>query len=268
MPFIDDAPGRLYYRHWTTNESPRAALIFLHGFGEHSGLYHRYAAELGAHGVELWAIDHRGHGLSDGERGIVGSYDSVVADARSLTALALERSPGLPLVIGGHSLGSLGALLAALDEPDRYVAAVISGAPLSPLPWLAEAAGSVSEEPFSLELDALSSDPFYRDELANDPLAFTEADVVGVLGALFTPAWQRLDAQAGDIRLPVLAVHGVNDPIAPLSGVTGWQSRISDFRIEVIDDAAHDVLNEAAHLRVADLIGGFITDHAHARTAA
>lgn len=154
MPFFDGAQGRIFYRHWPTNTTPTAALILLHGFGEHSGLYHRYAAELAAHGVELWALDQQGRGLSDGERGDVGSYDAVVHNARALTDLAAARSPELPLAISGHSLGSLGALFAALDQPSRYSSVVISGAPLSPLPWLSsvtEAGGS-----FELDLDALS----------------------------------------------------------------------------------------------------------------
>ena len=36
---------------------PRAAVIFLHGFGEHTGLYHRYGFALNAAGIDLWAVD-------------------------------------------------------------------------------------------------------------------------------------------------------------------------------------------------------------------
>ena len=32
MPFIDHQQGKAYYRHWAAAE-PRAAVIFLHGFG-------------------------------------------------------------------------------------------------------------------------------------------------------------------------------------------------------------------------------------------
>ena len=260
MPFFDGAQGRIFYRHWPTNTTPTAALILLHGFGEHSGLYHRYAAELAAHGVELWALDQQGHGLSDGERGDVGSYDAVVHNARALTDLAAARSPELPLAISGHSLGSLGALFAALDQPSRYSSVVISGAPLSPLPWLS----SVTAEGGSLELDldALSADPFYRDELANDPLAFTGADVVEVLKALFEPAWARLDEELPTLSTPVLAVHGSDDQIAPVTGVLAWQDRLPGLRVEIIDDAAHDVLNETVHRAVADHVGRHVVDHA------
>ncbi len=36
MPFFDGQAGRVYYRHWAAAQ-PRAAPVFLHGFGEHTG---------------------------------------------------------------------------------------------------------------------------------------------------------------------------------------------------------------------------------------
>jgi len=35
MPFLDHDGGRVYFRHWAADD-PRAAVIFLHGFGEHT----------------------------------------------------------------------------------------------------------------------------------------------------------------------------------------------------------------------------------------
>ena len=68
MPFLETDAGRAYYRHWAAPD-PRAAVIFLHGFGEHTGLYHRYGFALNAAGVDLWAVDQFGHGLTPGEIG-------------------------------------------------------------------------------------------------------------------------------------------------------------------------------------------------------
>lgn len=254
MPFFTGATGRVYHRHWSTPE-PQAALVFLHGFGEHSGLYHRYAAELGAHGIELWALDEIGHGLTEGERGDFGSFDALVANAAHLTALARDASPGLPLVVGGHSLGSLVALLAALDDPSSYVGAVVSGAPLSPLAWLLDTDG-----PLDLEPEELSSDPFYLDQLDNDPLAFTSADVAAIFAATFPAVWDRLDAELAALAVPLLAVHGEKDVIAPLEGVTAWHEQLPGLQLDVVEGAGHDVLNEVAHRRVADRVATFVLE--------
>ena len=74
MPFIDHPKGHAYYRHWAA-AGPRAAVIFLHGFGEHTGVYHRYGFALNAAGIDLWAVDQLGHGLSPGDRGDFGSIE-------------------------------------------------------------------------------------------------------------------------------------------------------------------------------------------------
>jgi alpha-beta hydrolase superfamily lysophospholipase len=264
MPFFDGATGRVYYRHWSASQ-PRAALVLLHGFGEHSGLYHRYAAELALHGIDLWALDEIGHGLSDGDRGNFGSFDALVANARSLTDLARRESPHLPLVVGGHSLGSLVAVLSALDNPSTYVGVVVSGAPLSPLEWLTEASTSPAET-LDLDPEALSSDPFYLDQLENDPLAFTSGDVVAILAASFPAVWQRLGNDLADLAVPLLAVHGEADQVAPLTGVVAWRDRLPHLEIEVIEGAGHDVLNEVAHTRVAEAVAAFVLAQSSAST--
>lgn len=83
----------------------------------------------------------------------------------------IERSPRSPGRVPGPATrrrralaGSLVALLAALDDPSSYVGAVVSGTPMSPLAWLLDTVG-----PLDLEPEELSSDPFYLDQLDNDP---------------------------------------------------------------------------------------------------
>ena len=68
MPFLPAIEGNFYYRHWDC-ESPRAAVLLLHGFGEHSGHYHRFAGALVHSGFDVWALDHEGHGLTGGVSG-------------------------------------------------------------------------------------------------------------------------------------------------------------------------------------------------------
>src|SRR5689334_17043289 len=166
MPFIDHPKGRAYYRHWAAAE-PRAAVVFLHGFGEHTGVYHRYGFALNAAGIDLWAVDQLGHGLSPGTRGDFGSIEDSAALGDMLTELAEQHHRGLPLIAQGHSFGAVVTLFRLLDQPDRYQAGVISGAPLIPIPEMLD-----TDSAFDLDPSWLSADPFYLDSLANDPLAF------------------------------------------------------------------------------------------------
>ena len=202
MPFIDHPKGKAYYRHWAAEE-PRAVVVFLHGFGEHTGVYHRYGFALNAAGIDLWAVDQFGHGLSPGPRGDFGSIADSSDLADALSEIAEGERPGLPLVAQGHSFGSVVTLSRLLDQPDRYRAGVISGAPLVPIPEMLDADSS-----FDLDPLWLSEDPFYLDSLENDPLAFVDADGAPLARALDT-AWDRFGKDLPGLTVPTLAVHGV-----------------------------------------------------------
>jgi alpha-beta hydrolase superfamily lysophospholipase len=253
MPFIDHKRGRAYYRHWAT-AAPRAAVIFLHGFGEHTGVYHRYGFELNAAGIDLWAVDQFGHGLSPGRRGDFGSIEDSSDLADTLTEIA-ERA-GLPLIAQGHSFGSVVTLFRLLGQPDRYRAGVISGAPLIPIPEMLDADSS-----FDLDPDWLSGDPFYLDSLETDPLAFVDADGAALSREL-DKAWDRFGAELPKLTVPTLAVHGVNDPIAPIGGVRAYAEQIDSLQLKEIPGGRHDILNDISHREVASAIVDFVERHA------
>lgn len=251
MPFLQTDTARAYYRHWAAVE-PRAAVVFLHGFGEHSGVYHRYGFALNAAGIDLWAVDQLGHGLSPGARGDFGTLAESSALAEALTVLVEQQQPGLPLIAAGHSFGSVVTALRLVEQPERYRAGIISGAPLAPVADLLDA-------DTSLELDPswLSGDPFYLDALKNDPLVFVEADSAPLTRAL-DAAWDRFGSELPTLTVPTLAVHGTADPIAPVGPVRAYAEQIDALQITEFPAAKHDILNETVHREVATTVIAFI----------
>ena len=125
VPFFDGVSGQIHYRSWRVDD-PAAGLIFLHGRGQHSGDYHRFARLLNRSGIEMWALDHVGHGLSEGELGNHGSIEDLAANAETLAGIARAERPQLPLVLMGHSLGAATALSV---EPHGFAALVLCGTP-------------------------------------------------------------------------------------------------------------------------------------------
>jgi alpha-beta hydrolase superfamily lysophospholipase len=255
MPFIDHALGRAYYRHWAALE-PRAAVIFLHGFGEHTGVYHRLGFALNAAGIDLWAVDQFGHGLSPGTRGDFGRIEDSAALAESLTALAEQATPGIPLIAQGHSYGAVVTLFRLLDQPQRYRAGIISGAPVVPVPELLDTDSSLDLDPHWL-----SDDPFYLDAMENDPLAFVEADSVPLAREL-DRAWDRFGSELPKLTVPTLAIHGELDPIAPVSALRAYAEQIDALRLREFPGAHHDILNETVHREVAAAILEFVDGQA------
>ncbi len=244
MPFLETDDGRAYYRHWAA-EQPRAAVIFLHGFGEHTGVYHRYGFTLNAAGIDLWAVDQFGHGLSPGERGDFGTIEASTALADRLAELAVAANPGIPLVAQGHSFGAVVTLSRLVDDPDSYRAGVVSGAPLVPIAGMLDADSS-----FDLDPAWLSSDPFYLDTMENDPLAFVDADGAPLTREL-DRAWDRFGAVLPTLSVPTLAIHGADDPIADIGAVRAYAEQVEQLQLVEIAGGRHDILNDTAHREVA-----------------
>jgi acylglycerol lipase len=130
MPFFDGSVGRIHHHAWIPDGEIAGVVVFLHGYGEHLGLYDPLARRLGADRVAMHAIDAPGHGRSDGERAVIAPYDNYVDDAGRLVDLAQAAHPDLPIVLAGHSGGGLAAYLLALRRPGIASALVLSGSPL------------------------------------------------------------------------------------------------------------------------------------------
>jgi alpha-beta hydrolase superfamily lysophospholipase len=142
---------------------------------------------------------------------------------------------------------------------------------VSPLDWVLELADDDAAD-LALDPDDLSSDPFYLDELTYDPLAFTSAAGARSLAAVLPPAWAELDRGFGAMTLPVLFVHGSDDPVVPVAHAKAWSGRLARARLAEFAGARHDVLNESVHREVAAAITEFVladgTDSAGARPTA
>jgi alpha-beta hydrolase superfamily lysophospholipase len=129
---------------------------------------------------------------------------------------------------------------------------VISGAPLVPIAGLLDADSS-----FDLDPSWLSADPFYLDSLENDPLAFVDADGVSLAREL-DRAWDRFGADLPTLKVPTLAVHGSDDPIADIGAVRAYAEQIEPLRLEEIAGGRHDILNDVTHQAVSGTIIEFV----------
>ena len=254
MPFLETDDGRAYYRHWAA-EAPHAAVIFLHGFGEHTGVYHRYGFALNAAGIDLWAVDQFGHGLTAGDRGDFTTLEASIGLGDELARLAAAASPDIPLVAQGHSFGAVATLWKLVQDAGPYRAAVVSGAPLVPVAGLVDA-----DSTFEIAPSQLSADPFYLDQMENDPLAFVDADG-GPLARELDRGWDAFGATLPNLTLPTLAVHGANDPIAPIGAVRAYAEQIPALSLFELAGGGHDILNDVTHREVAARIAEFVDQH-------
>lgn len=106
----------LFVRRWNPKSEPRVSVLVFHGITGYSGPYGpMIAEELANSGVGVFAMDLRGHGLSDGVRGDYPSMERLVKDLTE--TVALVKSKSRKLVLLGHSLGALCAVTAVKSRP-------------------------------------------------------------------------------------------------------------------------------------------------------
>ena len=110
---IKSADGtKLAYRAWP---KPDADITFavVHGLGEHSGRYARFAEGMAKHGMSTYALDLRGHGESDGQRGHVDAWSQWIDDVSAFVE-RVEGLAGAEVVPLGHSFGGAALLSTVL----------------------------------------------------------------------------------------------------------------------------------------------------------
>ncbi len=101
----------LHLRH-RPRDGARGTVLVVHGLGEHAGRYESVAAWLNARGWDVVAYDQRGHGHSEGARGVIPTADALLRDLELVIDLARPSEIAAPLVLLGHSMG--GAVAAHL----------------------------------------------------------------------------------------------------------------------------------------------------------
>jgi acylglycerol lipase len=120
--------SELFFQTWP-HEAPRAIILGIHGLGEHTDSYKRLAQGLKSAPVQLMMSDLRGHGRSEGKRG-VGSIDEFVLDIKLFVKVVRQRFPNLPFFFLGHSMGGLVLIKLLIRNGSMGASGAIFSSPL------------------------------------------------------------------------------------------------------------------------------------------
>jgi alpha-beta hydrolase superfamily lysophospholipase len=227
-----------------------------HGINEHIGRYEQVARVLNDAGFSVVGVDHRGHGRSsaDGRRtSNIRRFDTFVDDYISLIDRLRGEQPS-PLVALGHSMGGLIVARAALRAQDRMSAIVLSGPALKlPTPvgslrlrlmlLAARIMPSLTLPPS--EREGLSRDPLVGQRVREDALFIQDPVRFGIARQLYLLS-EETRKRAGEIRVPLLVMHGGADPITDPAGSREFVEYASSADKEFVcwPDDLHEIFNE------------------------
>lgn len=261
---------------WPTVGPTYATVALVHGLAEHAGRYAALADRLGAAGIELVAIDLRGHGHSPGERTWVERFDAYLDDARALLEAASR--PGTPLFLMGHSMGGTIATLFAIERLETFAKArhpvaglILSSPALAPgkdVPrWMLSASRIVSRlwpryKAMKIEPALLSRDPLVVEANRTDPLVHHGA-VPARTGEQILAAMARIERGRASLQLPVLVYHGTADKLTEPEGSRTFAAHVgcADRTLTLYEGAYHETMNDRDRDRVIDALIQWILAH-------
>jgi alpha-beta hydrolase superfamily lysophospholipase len=221
----------LYYQRWLPGAEPRASVALVHGLGEHGSRYANVVGPLVDDRYAVYTYDQRGHGRSPGPRVHIERWAEYRDDLGAFLRLVGGEVTERPLVVYGHSMGSLVVLDYLLEgsnggRPSGLTAAVVSGVPLEPAgvgsPLLIAVARLLSgvrpRQSLDLGLDAsaLSRDPEVVAAYRADPLVTSRATVRWGTESLDTV--RRVETGMSRIDVPLLVLHGEADRLNLVAG--------------------------------------------------
>lgn len=107
---------------WFPAASAKHVLLFLPALGIESRLYETLAAQLAELGCSVCLMEQRGQGrskLRPSYRVDIGMWDYLDQDIPACLAWLRDECPGLPIIMGGHSLGGHLCTLYSGIEPSQ-----------------------------------------------------------------------------------------------------------------------------------------------------
>ena len=124
--FLQASDGlRLFEQSWSP-DVPRALIVVVHGYAEHSTRYESAALHLARNRYAVQVFDLRGHGRSQGKRCFVRAFGDYLDDLHVLLLGATRRWPRKPVFLLAHSLGGLIASLFVIGERAELSGLILS----------------------------------------------------------------------------------------------------------------------------------------------
>ena len=278
----------LHLYQWVPTDV-KAVMIISHGMAEHAGRYAGFAKQLNELGIAVYAPDQRGHGKTAGSIENLGYkedgdfFGKAIGDIRTLHLALKDLYPDVPIILFGHSMGSLLSRAYISVHGEELKGVILSGTAGDPgilgrighfIAKLISMFGKKKESPFlkklsfgkfnddfkpaRTEFDWLSRDDSEVDKYISDPYCgttFTSGFWVDFLkGIKYINSHEAFKTTPND--LPIYMFSGANDPVGENgAGVKSVYNALinsgaNNIVMKLYPEGRHEMLNEINNERV------------------
>jgi alpha-beta hydrolase superfamily lysophospholipase len=264
---LESRDGTTLQAYYWPAQNPHATLALVHGFGEYAGRYQPMADYLTARGIEIIAIDLRGHGRSPGPRGVVKDYNDFRDDLAALLtrAQAMKASHNGPLVLFGHSMGG-GLVLDHGLSGHAVVDGIIASAPLvglaEPIPSLLEGlvrlmAKILPKAAMKQPIDGSKISTLAAEQRAYEADALNHGRMGLALAVGLVDTGKALQDKAGNWSLPLLVYHSDQDQLTDFEASQDFTTQARG-QFVAFTGVEHEMHNDTSRPDVYALIERFI----------
>ena len=265
----------IYYKAWLPKDKMKGLVIFMHGIGEHCNRYSHVFPVLADAGLAVFALDHHGHGQSEGKRVTCESLSHYTDDGHQLTQIALEYLKTQPekLFLMGISFGALLSAHMALSKKYEWdgliLAAGAIGVEMNCILKVQKVASSLMNAliPNAFLVPAvdpkhMSKDPEAVKSYMEDPLV-VNGNLRVCVGYNILKGMKELEERRSELTLPILVLHGTADqctsPVASEELVQHVSS--ADKTFQPLDGLYHCIFHEPEQQIVINCVKDWLLDH-------
>jgi alpha-beta hydrolase superfamily lysophospholipase len=257
--FIGESGIKIFNRRYQAKPE-KARLVIAHGLGEHSGRYDNVVERLVPEGISIWALDHRGHGQSEGIKGHVFSFYQYIAELYRMVEIARDKMPeGVKIFLLGHSLGGLIALRFVASFPKMIDGVIVSSPALgltSDIPAAKAFAGKIMSAFFptfgfgnDLDVSKISHDEDVVRAYMDDPLVHNRVSARWFTE--FLSAMKAAGHSAPEIKIPILMQLAGDDHLTNAGTSANFFEALGseDKTLHIYKDLYHEIYNEKKEQR-------------------
>ncbi|MFK8138079.1 MAG: lysophospholipase [Bdellovibrionales bacterium] len=255
--------NELFYQSWRVKKSDADKIVVVtHGISEHSEAYSHFAKGMLSKNLDIYAWDLRGHGRSEGKRGVVASFDDYVEDLEIFVKYLKATYPNKKIFLLGHSMGGLVVTKAVLLRPNLPVDGLVLSSPLmgikmdvSPVKDFA-ARALVRFLPSmtlfnEIKFEDLSHDSEIVSTYSKDPLRHDQ--ICPRLYLDFLSSFEYIFEQNVNWKFPVLMQLAGNDKVVSTDASIKFFEELDHFEDRqkiVYDGLYHEIYNEVDREKV------------------